>query len=80
MGYNNKAKKAFIKCQTKLFAYELYLNYKYFKQRDNPERLLNDFLSSNWYLTDKEQKKLFKDAVIIANKKYNLNIKVSSDC
>ena len=75
MSYARESKKAFIQHQTELFAHELYLNHKHYKNRnENIDLLLNTFLNAGWFLEDKERQRLKKNAIKIAREKYNINI------
>jgi len=73
MSYNKEWKIAFIKKQTELFAYILYLNNKYDKEC-NIEMLLNSMLDSGWKLSDKQRATLLKNAFEIAEKQFGLKV------
>ena len=61
----------FIEKQAELFAYIIYLNNKH-NRNYNIEVLLNSSLNSGWYLDDKEQKALLRNAMTIAERQYGL--------
>ena len=77
MTYYRESKGFFIEKQAELFAHELYLNNKYYQNRNEDiDRLMNAFLNKGWFLSENERKRLLKKAVAVTEKEYDLILNV----